>query len=200
MIWIILILGVILVLISAYGYKLSSKTAADYLLAGRAIGTFVMFFYVYFAISSAWTFYGFPGTIYNTGPGFMLFFSFISFAFLYIFIGPKALGRRKEIRLYLSRSVSRRALSVQHLENTPRRAPCAIPFPLPRTSGSGHRRRHEGSSRTTLLVRRPVYDCHHAPHLPHWRNPQRCMAQCAPRYHLYCHLLGVPRLDYVRYG
>jgi len=89
MIWIVLILGVILVLISAYGYKLASKTAADYLLAGRAIGTFVMFFYVYFAISSAWTFYGFPGTIYNTGPGFMLFFSFISFAFLYIFVGPK---------------------------------------------------------------------------------------------------------------
>jgi SSS family solute:Na+ symporter len=89
MLWIVLILGVILVLISAYGYKLSSKTAADYLLAGRAIGTFVMFFYIYFAISSAWTFYGFPGTIYNTGPGFILFFSFISFAFLYIFIGPK---------------------------------------------------------------------------------------------------------------
>lgn len=89
MIWIILVMGVVLVLISAYGYKLASKTAADYLLAGRAIGTFVMFFYVYFAISSAWTFYGFPGTIYNTGPGFILFFSFISFAFLYILIGPK---------------------------------------------------------------------------------------------------------------
>ncbi len=89
MIWIILILGIVLVLISAYGYKLSSKTAADYLLAGRTIGTFVMFFYIYFAISSAWTFYGFPGTIYNTGPGFILFFSFISFGFLYIFIGPK---------------------------------------------------------------------------------------------------------------
>lgn len=85
----ILILGFALVLISAYGYKLSSKTAADYLLAGRKIGTFVMFFYVYFAISSAWTFYGFPGTIYNTGPGFMLFFTFVSFAFLYILIGPK---------------------------------------------------------------------------------------------------------------
>ena len=89
MLWIILILGVLMVLISAYGYKLASKTAADYLLAGRAIGTFVMFFYVYFAISSAWTFYGFPGTIYNTGPGFVLFFSFISFAFLYIVVGPK---------------------------------------------------------------------------------------------------------------
>lgn len=89
MIWLVLILGFLLVLISAYGYKLSSKTAADYLLAGRKIGTFVMFFYVYFAISSAWTFYGFPGTIYNTGPGFMLFFTFVSFAFLYVFLGPK---------------------------------------------------------------------------------------------------------------
>ncbi|MCX8109862.1 MAG: sodium:solute symporter family protein [Syntrophorhabdaceae bacterium] len=89
MIWIVLLLGVVLVFVSAYGYKLNKKTAADYLLAGRAIGTFVMFFYVYFAISSAWTFYGFPGTIYNTGPGFMLFFSFTSFAFLYIIIGPK---------------------------------------------------------------------------------------------------------------
>ncbi|MCK9226485.1 MAG: hypothetical protein PHT96_01205 [Syntrophorhabdaceae bacterium] len=89
MIWLVLILGFLLVLISAYGYKLSNKTAADYLLAGRKIGTFVMFFYVYFAISSAWTFYGFPGTIYNTGPGFMLFFTFVSFAFLYVFLGPK---------------------------------------------------------------------------------------------------------------
>ncbi|MHB8111242.1 MAG: sodium:solute symporter family protein [Syntrophorhabdaceae bacterium] len=96
MIWIVILLGFALVLISAYGYKLSSKTAADYLLAGRKIGTFVMFFYVYFAISSAWTFYGFPGTIYNTGPGFMLFFTFVSFAFLYIFLGPKlwAAGRK----------------------------------------------------------------------------------------------------------
>ncbi len=89
MIWLIFILGIVLVLISAYGYKLSSKTAADYMLAGRAIGTFVMFFYIYFSISSAWTFYGFPGTIYNTGAGFILFFSFTSFAFLYIFLGPK---------------------------------------------------------------------------------------------------------------
>jgi SSS family solute:Na+ symporter len=96
MIYLVILLGFALVLISAYGYKLSSKTAADYLLAGRKIGTFVMFFYVYFAISSAWTFYGFPGTIYNTGPGFMLFFTFVSFAFLYIFLGPKlwAAGRK----------------------------------------------------------------------------------------------------------
>lgn len=84
-----LVLGLLLVLISAYGYRISSKTAVDYLMAGRSIGTIVLFFYVYFAISSTWTFYGFPGTIYNTGPGFQLTFIFISFAFLYIFLGPK---------------------------------------------------------------------------------------------------------------
>jgi len=85
----IFILGICLVLISAYGYKLSSKSAVDYMMAGRSIGTFVLFFYVYFAISSTWTFYGFPGTMYNTGPGFHMFFIFISFAFLYIFLGPR---------------------------------------------------------------------------------------------------------------
>jgi SSS family solute:Na+ symporter len=89
MIYVILALGVLLVLASVYGYKLSSKTAVDYLLAGRSIGTIVMFFYVYFAISSAWTFYGFAGMLYNTGPAYMLYFTFASFAFLYIFVGPK---------------------------------------------------------------------------------------------------------------
>ncbi|MFZ5651917.1 MAG: sodium:solute symporter family protein [Bacillota bacterium] len=95
MIYAILIMGVLLVFISAYGHRLSTKTAADYLMAGRSIGTIVLFFYVYFAISSTWTFYGFPGTVYNTGPGFQLFFIFIPFAFLYIFLGPKlwAAGR-----------------------------------------------------------------------------------------------------------
>lgn len=89
MIYTILILGVLLVFISAYGHKLSTKTAADYLMAGRSIGTIVLFFYVYFAISSTWTFYGFPGTVYNTGPGFQVFFIFVPFAFLYLFLGPK---------------------------------------------------------------------------------------------------------------
>jgi len=89
MIYIVLLLGVLLVLASVYGYRLSSKTAVDYLLAGRSIGTIVMFFYVYFAISSAWTFYGFAGMLYNTGPAYMLYFTFASFAFLYIFVGPK---------------------------------------------------------------------------------------------------------------
>jgi SSS family solute:Na+ symporter len=85
----IFILGILLVLISAYGYKLSSKSAVDYMMAGRSIGTFVLFFYVYFAISSTWSFYGFPGTVYNTGPGFILFFIFTPFVFLYIFLGPR---------------------------------------------------------------------------------------------------------------
>ncbi|MCL6448354.1 MAG: sodium:solute symporter family protein [Armatimonadetes bacterium] len=85
----IFILGILLVLISAYGYKLSSRSAADYMMAGRSIGTFVLFFYVYFAISSTWTFYGFPGTVYNSGPGFLMFFAFFPHAFLYIFLGPR---------------------------------------------------------------------------------------------------------------
>lgn len=89
MIYAIFILGILLIFISAYGHKVSNKSAVDYLMAGRSIGTIVLFFYVYFAISSTWTFYGFPGTVYNTGPGFQMFFIFIPFAFLYIFLGPK---------------------------------------------------------------------------------------------------------------
>lgn len=89
MIYAIFILGILLVVISAFGNRVSSKTAVDYLMAGRSIGTVVLFFYVYFAVSSTWTFYGFPGTVYNTGPGFQLFFIFVPFAFLYIFLGPK---------------------------------------------------------------------------------------------------------------
>jgi solute:Na+ symporter, SSS family len=46
---------------AAYGYRISAKTAEDYMLGGRTIGVVVMFFFVLFAISSAWTFYGFPG-------------------------------------------------------------------------------------------------------------------------------------------
>ncbi|AGL02041.1 sodium:solute symporter family protein [Desulfoscipio gibsoniae] len=96
----IFILGVCLVLISAYGYRLSSKSAADYMMAGRSIGAFVLFFYVYFAISSTWSFYGFPGTVYNSGPGFLIFFAFFPHAFLYIFLGPRLWAAGKMYGLF----------------------------------------------------------------------------------------------------
>ena len=48
--------GIVVLLMAVYGYKISAKTAEDYMLAGRGIGLAVMFFFALFAISSVWTF------------------------------------------------------------------------------------------------------------------------------------------------
>lgn len=85
------VFGLIIVLMAAYGYRISAKTAEDFMLGGRTIGVVVMFFFVLFAISSAWTFYGFPGLLYTTGPGYVMFIwgSVAGFAGLYMFLGPR---------------------------------------------------------------------------------------------------------------
>ncbi len=117
--------GAIIILMAAYGYRISAKTAEDYMLGGRTIGVVVMFFFVLFAISSAWTFYGFPGLLYTQGPGYVMFIwgSVAGFAGLYMFLGPRlwalakinrflspveVLGERyqsKALRLILSLSI-----------------------------------------------------------------------------------------------
>ena len=87
----LLIFGLIISLISIYGYKISARTAEDYLLASRRIGIFVMFFFILFSISSAWTFYAYPGYLYLHGPGFVYFIwgCIAGCAILYMFIGPR---------------------------------------------------------------------------------------------------------------
>lgn len=83
--------GLIVVLMAAYGYRISAKTAEDYMLGGRAIGVVVMFFFILFAVSSSWTFYGFPGLLYRHGPAYIMFIwgSVAGFAGLYMFLGPR---------------------------------------------------------------------------------------------------------------
>ena len=85
------VFGLVIVVMAAYGYRVSAKTAEDYMLGGRTIGVVVMFFFVLFAISSAWTFYGFPGLLYTQGPGYVMFIwgSVAGFAGLYMFLGPR---------------------------------------------------------------------------------------------------------------
>lgn len=85
------VFGLVIVLMAAYGYRISAKTAEDFMLGGRTIGVVVMFFFVLFAISSAWTFYGFPGLLYTQGPGYVMFIwgSVAGFAGLYMFLGPR---------------------------------------------------------------------------------------------------------------
>jgi len=83
--------GVVVLLLAVYGYKVSAKTAEDYMLAGRGIGIAVMFFFALFAISSVWTFYAYPSILYRHGPGFVYFIwgCVAGFVVLYMFIGPR---------------------------------------------------------------------------------------------------------------
>ncbi|HID31382.1 MAG TPA: sodium:solute symporter family protein [Desulfobacterales bacterium] len=83
--------GVVVLLMAVYGYKVSAKTAEDYMLAGRGIGIAVMFFFALFAISSVWTFYAYPSILYRHGPAFVYFIwgCVSGFVILYMFIGPR---------------------------------------------------------------------------------------------------------------
>lgn len=85
------VFGVAVLLMAVYGYKISAKTAEDYMLAGRGIGIAVMFFFALFAISSVWTFYAYPSILYRHGPGFVYFIwgCVAGFVILYMFIGPR---------------------------------------------------------------------------------------------------------------
>jgi SSS family solute:Na+ symporter len=87
----LIVFGAMLLLLAVYGYKVSAKTAEDYMLAGRGIGIVVMFFFALFTISSVWTFYGYPGFLYRNGPGFVYFIwgCLIGFMALYMFVGPR---------------------------------------------------------------------------------------------------------------
>ena len=69
----LILFGVVVLWMSVYGYVVSSKTSEDYMLAGRGIGILVMFFFMLFSISSAWTFYGYPGYLYTHGPCYVFF-------------------------------------------------------------------------------------------------------------------------------
>lgn len=85
------IFGIVVLLMAVYGYVISAKTSEDYMLAGRGIGIIVMFFFMLFAISSAWTFYGYSGFLYQHGPSYVYFVwgCVAGFASLYMFLGPR---------------------------------------------------------------------------------------------------------------
>lgn len=93
--------GLVVILISVYGSTFSKKTAVDYMVAGREIGAFVMFFYIAFVMYSAWTFYGYPGFLYLHGPGYLVFAMAAHFCIpiLYFGLGPRlwAIGRMYDI-------------------------------------------------------------------------------------------------------
>jgi SSS family solute:Na+ symporter len=83
--------GVAVLWMAVYGYRISAKTAEDYMLAGRGIGLIVLFFLTLFGISSTWTFYAYPGFLYRHGPAFVYFIwgCVAGFVSLYMFFGPR---------------------------------------------------------------------------------------------------------------
>lgn len=88
---ILALFGIAVLWMSVYGYMISAKTSEDYMLAGRGIGVVVMFFFMLFTISSAWTFYGYSGFLYLHGPSyvFFVFGCVIGISALYMFLGPR---------------------------------------------------------------------------------------------------------------
>jgi SSS family solute:Na+ symporter len=88
---IVFLFGLVVLLISIYGYRVSAKTAEDYLLAGRALGVIVMLFFIMFGVLSAWTLFAFPGSMYLQGPGFSMFGwgVTIGYAAMLLLIGPR---------------------------------------------------------------------------------------------------------------
>lgn len=83
--------GIAVLWMAVYGYRISAKTAEDYMLAGRGIGLIVLFFLTLFGISSTWTFYAYPGFLYRHGPAFVFFIwgCVVGFVSLYMFFGPR---------------------------------------------------------------------------------------------------------------
>ena len=83
--------GIAVLWMAVYGYRISAKTAEDYMLAGRGIGLIVLFFLTLFGISSTWTFYAYPGFLYRHGPAFVYFIwgCVAGFVSLYMSFGPR---------------------------------------------------------------------------------------------------------------
>ena len=91
----------VILFIGVYGYKVSKKTMLDYMLAGGTIGTVAGYFWIAFAIYSAWTFFGFAGYLYVSGPAYHLypFVAHLGFAIAIWAIGRRLLVCREHYKM-----------------------------------------------------------------------------------------------------
>ncbi|KTG29044.1 sodium:solute symporter family protein [Haloferax profundi] len=89
------VVGVYLVVALAVGllaYRLTSKNAEDYYLAGRSIGTVVLLFTTFATLLSAFTFFGGPDLAFRAGPEWILVMGVMDgvlFAILWYVVGYK---------------------------------------------------------------------------------------------------------------
>lgn len=89
------VVGAYLVVALAVGllaYRLTSRDAEDYYLAGRSIGTVVLLFTTFATLLSAFTFFGGPDLAYRAGPEWILVMGVMDgvlFAILWYVVGYK---------------------------------------------------------------------------------------------------------------
>jgi SSS family solute:Na+ symporter len=84
--------------IGAVAYRLTDRTAEDYYLAGRGLGTGVLLFTTFATLLSAFTFFGGPNLAYRAGPEWILVMGLMDgvlFGLLWYFVGYRQwlLGR-----------------------------------------------------------------------------------------------------------
>ena len=73
-------------------YRVAERTAEDYYLAGRTLGTVVLLFTTFATLLSAYTFFGGPDTAYALGPEWILVMGLMDgvlFAVLWYVVGYK---------------------------------------------------------------------------------------------------------------
>ncbi len=91
---------VVTLLIGVVAYSATERTAEDYYLAGRNIGTVVLLFTTFATLLSAFTFFGGPNIAYGAGPEWILVMGLMDgvlFAILWYVVGYKQwlIGRRQ---------------------------------------------------------------------------------------------------------
>ena len=83
---------IIALVIGLFAYRLTDRTAEDYYLASRTIGTVVLLFTTFATLLSAFTFFGGPNVSYGAGPEWILVMGVMDgvlFALLWYFVGYK---------------------------------------------------------------------------------------------------------------
>ncbi|MGC8936237.1 MAG: sodium:solute symporter family protein [Candidatus Methanomethylicaceae archaeon] len=94
------IISLALISIGIIAYRVSKKTAHDYILAGGGLGWVVYFFTGAFTIMSAWTFYGLAGWAYAQGMGICMPWYMFIHLFQALLLGVFGLRMWAASRLY----------------------------------------------------------------------------------------------------
>jgi len=94
------VISIILMIVGVIAYRVSKKTAYDYILAGGSLGLVVYFFACVMTIMSAWTFYGLAGYVYGSGMGLIMGWYMFVHLFQTLLLGVLGVKLWAAARLY----------------------------------------------------------------------------------------------------